>query len=76
MSEATDERLETDSTILLSSLQGAAVTAIQIDGILHEFTTIPGVREDVTDMVLNIKLMALRMEEKDPKNAFNSRGSW
>ena len=53
--------------ILLSSLQGAAVTAIQIDGILHEFTTIPGVREDVTDMVLNIKLMALRMEGEGPK---------
>ena len=53
--------------ILLSSLQGAAVTAIQIDGILHEFTTIPGVREDVTDMVLNIKLMALRMDDEGPK---------
>tara|TARA_Y100000588_G_C14248710_1_gene922558 strand:+ start:1539 stop:2558 length:1020 start_codon:yes stop_codon:yes gene_type:complete len=53
--------------ILLSSLQGAAVTAIQIDGVLHEFTTIPGVREDVTDMVLNIKSMALRMEGEGPK---------
>ena len=38
-------------------------------------TTIPGVREDVTDMVLNIKLMALRMEGEGPKNAFNGRGS-
>jgi DNA-directed RNA polymerase subunit alpha len=53
--------------ILLSSLQGAAVTAIQIEGILHEFTTIPGVREDVTDMVLNVKLMALRMDGDGPK---------
>ena len=47
--------------ILLSSLQGAAVTAVQIDGVLHEFSSIPGVREDVTDIVLNIKQLALRM---------------
>src|SRR6202000_2316386 len=46
---------------LLSSLQGAAVIAIQIDGVLHEFSSIPGVREDVTDVVLNIKSLALRM---------------
>ncbi len=53
--------------ILLSSLQGAAVTSIQIDGILHEFSSIPGVREDVTDMVLNVKLIALRMHGDGPK---------
>ncbi len=47
--------------VLLSSLQGAAVTAIQIDNVLHEFSTIPGVREDVTDIILNIKAIALRM---------------
>src|SRR6201997_660577 len=47
--------------ILLSSLQGAAVTAVQIDGVLHEFSSIPGVREDVTDIVLNIKQLALPM---------------
>src|ERR1700722_7194313 len=47
--------------VLLSSLQGAAVIAIQIDGVLHEFSSIPGVREDVTDIVLNIKSLALRM---------------
>ena len=47
--------------VLLSSLQGAAVTAVQIDGVLHEFSSIPGVREDVTDIVLNIKQLALRM---------------
>ncbi|MBI1239224.1 MAG: DNA-directed RNA polymerase subunit alpha [Alphaproteobacteria bacterium] len=46
--------------ILLSSLQGAAVTSIQIDGVLHEFSSIPGVREDVTDIVLNIKSLALK----------------
>ena len=42
--------------ILLSSIQGSAITAIQIDGVLHEFSSIKGVREDVTDIVLNIKL--------------------
>jgi len=47
--------------VLLSSLQGAAVTSVQIDGVLHEFASIPGVREDVTDVVLNVKALALRM---------------
>jgi len=47
--------------ILLSSLQGAAVTSIQVDGVLHEFSSIPGVREDVTDIVLNVKSIWLRM---------------
>ena len=46
--------------VLLSSLQGAAVTAVQIDGVLHEFSSIPGVREDVTDIMLNIKSLGLR----------------
>ncbi len=53
--------------ILLSSLQGAAVTALQIDGVLHEFSSIAGVREDVTDIVLNIKQLALRMHGEGPK---------
>ena len=53
--------------VLLSSLQGAAVTAVQIDGVLHEFSTIPGVREDVTDIVLNVKQLALRMHGEGPK---------
>jgi DNA-directed RNA polymerase subunit alpha len=53
--------------VLLSSLQGAAVTSIQIDGVLHEFSSIPGVREDVTDIVLNIKSMGLRMHAEGPK---------
>ena len=47
--------------ILLSSLQGAAVTAIQIQGVVHEFSSIPGVREDVTDLVLNIKGISVSM---------------
>ena len=47
--------------VLLSSLQGAAVTAIHIDGVLHEFSSIPGVREDVTDIVLNVKDISLKM---------------
>jgi len=53
--------------ILLSSLQGAAVTAVQIDGVLHEFSSIEGVREDVTDIVLNIKALAVRMHAEGPK---------
>ena len=46
--------------IMLSSLQGASVTAVQIDGVLHEFSSIPGVREDITDIVLNLKSLSLR----------------
>ncbi len=53
--------------ILISSLQGAAVTAIKIDGVLHEFSSVPGVREDVTDIVLNVKQLALRMHGEGPK---------
>ena len=53
--------------VLLSSLQGAAVTSIQIDSVLHEFSSIPGVREDVTDIVLNVKAIALRMHGEGPK---------
>jgi len=53
--------------VLLSSLQGAAVTAIQIDGVLHEFSSVPGVREDVTDIVLNVKEIAIRYDEEGPK---------
>jgi len=53
--------------VLLSSLQGAAVTSIKIDGVLHEFSSLAGVREDVTDMVLNVKQIALKMEGEGPK---------
>ncbi len=52
--------------VLLSSLQGAAVTSVHIDGILHEFSSIPGVREDVTDIVLNIKELAIRTVTEGP----------
>jgi DNA-directed RNA polymerase subunit alpha len=53
--------------ILLSSLQGAAITSVHIDGVLHEFSSIPGVREDVTDIVLNIKDIAIKMQGEGPK---------
>jgi DNA-directed RNA polymerase subunit alpha len=53
--------------ILLSSLQGAAVQSVHIDGVLHEFSSIAGVREDVTDIVLNIKDIAIRMHGDGPK---------
>jgi DNA-directed RNA polymerase subunit alpha len=50
--------------MLLSSLQGASVTSVQIDGVLHEFSSIAGVREDVTDIVLNIKDIAIKMRAR------------
>src|SRR5687767_6455926 len=53
--------------VLLSSLQGAAITSIKIDGVLHEFSSLTGVREDVTDIVLNVKQIALKMEGEGPK---------
>ncbi len=53
--------------VLLSSLQGAAVTSIKIDGVLHEFSSLAGVREDVTDIILNVKQIALKMEGEGPK---------
>ena len=53
--------------VLLSSLQGAAVTSIKIEGALHEFSSLAGVREDVTDIVLNVKQIALKMEGEGPK---------
>ena len=53
--------------ILLSSIRGTAVTSIQIDGVLHEFTSIKGVREDVTDIVLNIKSLALKSNSDGEK---------
>ena len=53
--------------VLLSSLQGAAVTGLRIDGVLHEFSSIQGVREDVTDLVLNVKQLAIRMQGEGPK---------
>jgi DNA-directed RNA polymerase subunit alpha len=53
--------------VLLSSLQGAAVTSVKIEGVLHEFSSLAGVREDVTDIVLNVKQIALKMEGEGPK---------
>ncbi|WP_316015393.1 DNA-directed RNA polymerase subunit alpha [Roseobacter sp. HKCCA0434] len=53
--------------VLMSSLQGAAITSVQIDGVLHEFSSVAGVREDVTDIVLNLKGVALLMEVDGPK---------
>jgi DNA-directed RNA polymerase subunit alpha len=51
---------------LLSSIPGAAVTSIRIDGVLHEFTTVPGVKEDVTDLILNIKQLVVSSEQDEP----------
>ena len=53
--------------ILLSSLPGAAVTSIQIDGVLHEFATVNGVVEDVPTMILHLKQLALKLHSDEPK---------
>lgn len=53
--------------ILLSSLPGAAVTSVKIEGVLHEFSTVPGVREDVTDIILNLKNLCLKMYSDEDK---------
>src|SRR6476661_7038800 len=53
--------------VLLSSLEGAAVTAVKIEGVAHEFTTLPGVREDVTDIILNLKELVCRLHGESPE---------
>ena len=53
--------------ILLSSLPGAAVTSVQIDGVLHEFSTIPGVVEDTTEIILNLKKLSLKIHSDEEK---------
>ena len=61
--------------VLLSSLQGAAVTAVRIDGVLHEFSTLPGVIEDVTELILNLKQVRLKLHGDGPKKGtFEVRG--
>lgn len=65
--------------VLLSSLPGAAITAIKIDGVLHEFSTIPGVAEDVTEMVLNLKGVRFKLHNKKPDKvviAFKGAGTF
>src|SRR2546422_8180559 len=54
------------SRVLLSSLEGAAVTSVKIEGVAHEFTTLPGVREDVTDIILNLKNLICRLYGNSP----------
>lgn len=61
--------------VLLSSLQGAAITSVQIDNVLHEFSSVTGVREDVTDIVLNLKGVSISMEVEGPKRvAISAKG--
>jgi len=52
---------------LLSSIEGAAITAVRIEGVLHEFSSIPGVKEDATDIVLNLNEVPVRLHSEDPK---------
>jgi len=62
--------------ILLSSIEGAAITAVKIEGILHEFSSIPGVREDATDIIMNLKSIPLRLHVDHPKTIYlESTGS-
>ena len=53
--------------VLLSSLEGAAVTSVKVEGTAHEFTTLPGVREDVTDIILNLKNLIARLHGESPE---------
>lgn len=56
--------------VLLSSLRGGAVTAVKIDGVLHEFSSVPGVREDVPEIILNIKELALKVDSEQPQKIY------
>jgi DNA-directed RNA polymerase subunit alpha len=58
---------------LLSSVPGAAISLVKVEGVLHEFTTIPGVTEDVTELVLNIKDIVVRMEGEEPSGTLQLR---
>jgi len=61
--------------VLLSSLQGAAITSVRIEGVLHEFSTLPGVIEDVTEIVLNLKQVRLKLHGDGPrKGTFEMKG--
>ena len=55
--------------ILLSSIQGSAITSIKIDGVMHEFSTIPGIKEDVSDIILNLKSCRVKLNSEQPKKA-------
>ncbi len=62
--------------MLLSSLPGVAATSVKIDGVLHEFSTIPGVKEDVTEIILNIKKLAIKLHSEAPKTVYiNQEGA-
>ncbi len=56
--------------VLLSSIQGAAITAVRIDGILHEFSTVPGVKEDVTEIIMNLKEVELKLNSDGPEKIY------
>ncbi len=56
--------------VLLSSLDGAAITAVKIAGVQHEFSTIPGVKEDVTQIILNLKSVVIRLHDDEPKTLY------
>ena len=62
---------------LLSSIPGAAVTSIRIEGTLHEFTTVPGVKEDVTELILNLKGLVVSSDSDEPVTMYlRKQGPW
>ncbi len=62
--------------MLLSSLPGVASTSVKIDGVLHEFSTVPGVKEDVTEIILNIKNLVIKLHSDGPKTVYiNQEGA-
>ena len=60
--------------VMLSSIEGAAITAVKIEGVMHEFSSIPGVVEDATDIILNLKQIPLKMNVEGPKTLYSERG--
>jgi len=56
--------------VLLSSIQGAAIVSVKIDGVLHEFSTLPGVKEDITDIILNLKGVRFRLGQANAKEVY------
>src|SRR6185503_18907104 len=59
--------------VLLSSLRGAAITSVRIDGVLHEFATIPGLREDTTELLLNLKDLAIKVTDDGSSDGENGQ---
>ena len=62
--------------VLLSSIEGTAITALKLDGVVHEFSSLPGVLEDVTDVVLNVKRLRVRLHSDGAATLESTKGCW